>query len=96
MAPKSTEIGTKIYENGAWAIFNQPVQPTVRWEAVVVFGGALSQNVIPEGHFGTLEVDKIDTKIDSEKVSKNNTQIIRQWSQNDREIDDRIDSSAKE
>ena len=37
----------------------------------------------------------IDTKIDAEKVSKNDSKIIRKRSQNDREIDDAFHFFAK-
>ena len=66
----------------------------------VVFGGALSPNVVPRFNFGTLKIVKIDaqidTEIDAEKVSNNDSKIIRKWIQNDRVIDEEIHVFAKE
>ena len=66
-------------ENSAWTIFSAMSRP--RRQIGRSLGGALSQNVGPKGHFGTLSIDKIDaqidTKIDAEKVSKNGCKIIR-------------------
>ena len=70
---------------GALVATNQ-AQPTVRLEAGVVFGGALSLNVVPRVHFGLLKINKIDakigTKIDAEKVLNYYSKIIKEWSHN--------------
>ena len=59
---------------------------------VVFFGGALSQNVVPSVHFGILKINKIDTQIDAEKISNNDSKIIRK---NDPQIDENISLIAK-
>ena len=74
-------------------------QPRSDGKRPVVFGGALSQNHVSRVFFATLEIDKfdpkIDTKIDAEKVSKNDGTILRKWSQNEGELDKTIQLCAK-
>ena len=59
----------------------------------------LGSKYVPRINFGTLKIDemdaKIDTKVDAEKVSKNNSTIIRKCSQIGREIDEQICLFAK-
>ena len=64
-------------------------------ERAVFFGGVLSKNVVPTVHFGNLKIVQIDTKIDAEQVTKNESKFIRQWRQNDWEFDEQIHLFAK-
>ena len=62
----STKHGTNIDENGAWTIFSAmscPRHPRSGGKRAVVFGGALSQNVVPRIHLGLLKINKIDAKL---------------------------------
>ena len=59
----------------------------------------MSQNVVRRVHFGTLQVDKIDakidTQIDAEQISINDSKIIRKRKQNEGGIDELIHLFAK-
>ena len=52
----------------------------------VDFAGALPQNVVPRVHVEPLDIDKIDAQIDAEKVSRNDSKIMRKWIHNEREF----------
>ena len=76
-----------------WTIFSAMSRPRHQiarsdGKRSVFFGGGLTQHVVTRFvnrwlsnkllfHFGNIEIDKIETKIDAEKVSKIDCKIIR-------------------
>ena len=69
--------------------------PSKRFAKIANLGGALTQNVDPRVRFRPLEIIKFDTKFGAEKVSKNDSKIIRACSQHDRQIAEKIHLFAK-
>ena len=84
MAPQTIKNGIKIDKNCVWTLFSAMSRPRRQMgrsdgKRQVVLGGALFQIVVQRVNFGTSKIDKIDGQIDSEKLSKNDSEIIRKW-----------------